>query len=205
MPNAQPKTRDNRAKILDLAIRSMDAGGEASVRVEHIARDAGVTAPVLYHYFGSREGLVVAAQAERYLRQIRADIADFAEAVAACRTADDLRTLFVEWWGRNLTTHADGRWRRWNVIGSAYARPELQATVAEAQRALFAEIAEVLAPCQAQGWLRPDLDLPAAVAWQHGVQLSRAILEHGNSGIDLAAWDEMSLEAFLRLAFGPSD
>ncbi|MBU3700811.1 MAG: helix-turn-helix transcriptional regulator [Acidimicrobiia bacterium] len=56
---------DNRTKILDMAVDMIDAGGEAAIRVNHIVAAIGVTPPVLYHHFGSRDGLVIAAQVER--------------------------------------------------------------------------------------------------------------------------------------------
>ena len=46
--------------------REIDAGGEAAVCVNHITKAAGVAPPVLYNHFDSRDGLVIAAQIERY-------------------------------------------------------------------------------------------------------------------------------------------
>lgn len=195
---------DTRTRLLELTIEQIEAGGEASVRVDPIAAAAGVTMPVIYHHFGSRDGLVAAAQAERFARNLREDLDRFAEAVADCTAADELRDVFIHWWRRSFAERSTSRWRRINAIGSAYARPELAAAQARTQATFLAGIVAVLAPFQARGWIRHDLDLATAVAWQYGVQLSRAFLEHGVDGIDLDEWDRLSIGAFLDLAFGPA-
>lgn len=49
---------DNRQKIMDQALSLFAAKGYEAVGVEQIARAAGVTKPTLYHYFGSKAGLL---------------------------------------------------------------------------------------------------------------------------------------------------
>jgi AcrR family transcriptional regulator len=58
-----------RAKILEAAVREFADHGFAGARVEAIARRAGCNKQLLYHYFGSKEGLhasvVVATLSDR--------------------------------------------------------------------------------------------------------------------------------------------
>ncbi len=49
---------DNRQNIMDQALRLFAAKGYEAVGVEQIARAARVTKPTLYHYFGSKAGLL---------------------------------------------------------------------------------------------------------------------------------------------------
>lgn len=84
-------TDNNRDRILSLAVAVIDAGGEAALRVSDIVARAGVSQPVLYYHFKNRDGLVIAAQVERYTRQTRADIAAIGRAVERCESAEDLR------------------------------------------------------------------------------------------------------------------
>ena len=49
---------DNRAKILDCAVRLFSERGYDAVGVQEIAEAAGIKKPTLYHYFGSKEGLL---------------------------------------------------------------------------------------------------------------------------------------------------
>ena len=48
---------DNRAILLDCALRLFTAQGYNAVGVQEIVDAAGVTKPTLYHYFGSKHGL----------------------------------------------------------------------------------------------------------------------------------------------------
>ncbi|MBI9044752.1 MAG: TetR/AcrR family transcriptional regulator [Anaerolineaceae bacterium] len=51
---------ENRNKILDCALELFSARGYESVGVQEIALAAGITKPTLYHYFGSKTGLLEA-------------------------------------------------------------------------------------------------------------------------------------------------
>ena len=61
-----PHSDSIRQRILELAVSAIDEGGEAAVRVNDLAAEAGVTIPTLYRHFGSRDGLVEAAQTYRF-------------------------------------------------------------------------------------------------------------------------------------------
>ena len=193
---------DTRARILDLAVEAIDSGGEAALRVNHIVTELGVTQPVLYYHFGSREGLVIAAQTERYIRQTRIDLDAIGRAVARCESADDLRTTLRITWERSLVERAESRWRRTNVLGSAYARPELEAAVATAQDAIVVGLVEILGPCHQRGWFREGIDLPSTIAWHHSLLIGRVHIEHGAHQGDPAEWDRLTLEALDRAFFG---
>ena len=51
---------DARALILDAAQKTMGAEGPAALRLQDVAKEAGVSHPTILHHFGSREGLVKA-------------------------------------------------------------------------------------------------------------------------------------------------
>ena len=193
---------ENRTKILDLAIAAIDAGGEAAVRVNHIVEEAGVTPPVLYYHFGNRDGLVIAAQIERYSRQIRQDIEAIGQRVSQCQTREELQTTLVDIWEKTLVGREESRWRRVSVVGSAFARPELEAEVLRAQDEIVAGLIAVLQPCNERGWLREGIDLPSAVAWQHGLLLSRVFIERGAQQGETDEWDQLTLEALQHAFFG---
>jgi AcrR family transcriptional regulator len=195
-------TDDNRAKILDLAVAAIDARGESAIRVNHIAEEAGVTPPVLYYHFGSRDGLVIAAQIERYTRRTEADITAIGRAVDRCESSEDLRQTLLVTWTRSLAERSESRWRRTNVLGSAYARPELEAAVADAQDRIVQGLVEILEPCRAKGWLRPEIDLASTIAWHHSLLIGRVHIEHGVTLGHPNEWDRLTLEALQHAFFG---
>lgn len=51
------------ARILEAATAHIRRGGVRDLRVQAVAADAGVSTPLVYHYFGNRAGLVRAALA----------------------------------------------------------------------------------------------------------------------------------------------
>lgn len=51
---------ENRNRILDCALRLFAARGYAAVGVQEIVDEAAITKPTLYHYFGSKLGLLEA-------------------------------------------------------------------------------------------------------------------------------------------------
>jgi AcrR family transcriptional regulator len=57
---------DNRRLILSEALRLFSARGYDAVSVQEIAQAAGVTKPTLYHYFGSKHGLLSSLLAEHF-------------------------------------------------------------------------------------------------------------------------------------------
>lgn len=191
-----------RGRILDLAVAAIDAGGEAAIRVNDIAAEAGVTPPALYHHFGSREGLVIAAQVARYSRQVMEDTARIGKEVAKCKSSDELRITLVDTWNRVIAQRGRSRWVRTSALGSAYARPELEEALARAQDDLIAALSAILEPCRERGWLRPGIDLTSAIAWQHSVLFGRVSIERGQTLVDSDEWNRLTLEAFVHAFFG---
>jgi len=194
---------DIRNRILDLAVEAIDTGGEASMRLDPILAAVGVTAPTLYYHFGNRDGLVTAAQIERYTRQTKNDIAAIGKAVSRCTTSEELRTTLRITWTRSLAERSESRWSRISVVGSAYARPELATAVAQAQDDIVAALTEILEPCRERGWLRPNIDLASTIAWHHSLLIGRLFMEHGQREGDPGEWDRLTLDALDQAFFGP--
>lgn len=196
---------ESRDEILRLAVESIDEGGEAAVRVNHIAAKAGVTPPVLYHWFGSRDGLVIAAQTERVVRNMRSDVDFYGRLATMATSPEALRSVTIDYVKMVLSTRQRARWERLDAIGSSYARPQLAAALAKAQGDLIDALYEVLEPFQRRGWFRPGLDLRAAISWQHAAMLSRAFVELGQIDTNLAEFDRIVLDSFVAEFFGRAD
>lgn len=64
---------ESRKAILDAAESRFLAGGPASLRLQEIAEEVGVSHPTILHHFGSREGLVRAV-VERALETLEVDL-----------------------------------------------------------------------------------------------------------------------------------
>lgn len=190
-------------KILDEAIRMIDERGEAGVRIHDIQNAVGVTPPSIYHFFGSREGLVCEAQAARLYRSFSEMDSVLDTSLAGVETKEQLREALAQY-TRTIfePSRAVERMRRVSAIGSAEGRPELAARFAEVIREYVAERANRLEVLQQRGLLDPDLDLEAVTYWAMAVIFGRVLLEIGGSPPPTPAWDAIALRAFTSTMLG---
>jgi AcrR family transcriptional regulator len=167
-------TRD---RILALAVAALDEGGDAAVRVKAITDEAGVGVTSLYHFFGHREGLIEAAQAERFHRGQTQLLAAFAEAVARCTTRDDFRQAIrrsVEVVGSPERAH--DRLARASALGATIGHPRLQARLVAGPHA-GETLGDILVRAQRNGWIDPGVDASAVADWCSGVLFGRVLLD----------------------------
>ena len=145
-----------RARILGAARASLERGPVGALRVDEVARDAGVARSTVYLLFGSRAGLFDALG--RYLR----DSAGFEALIAASRLPDAIENLrasqraAVAMYAR-LPDLARG------LFTLAAIDPDGVAAVAaieDGRRPGMRRLADALA---AQGYLRADIDVDEAV------------------------------------------
>ena len=84
MPKRDPAA--TRQRLLDAAFVEFAANGPAGARVERIVERAGVNTRMLYHYFGSKQGLfreLLAAKTNEMAARRREPASSFTEAIAA--------------------------------------------------------------------------------------------------------------------------
>ena len=190
-------------KILDEAIRIIETSGEASLRVHDIEVAVDVTPPSIYHFFGSREGLVIAAQEERLVRSFAEFNAVSASILRGVSSRAELRDAFL-----NILTmiydpsRSLARQQRLFALGSVEGRPELAVVLGEAARGFLRQLSERLQVFKDIGWTRPDLDLEAFIQWLAGQILGRVYIEIGCEPAPNPAWDAISIEAVMFVAFG---
>ena len=120
------ETNTTRERLLKATAAAIDKGGEGAVRIRDLTKSCNITAPSIYHFFGSREGLIDVAQAFRFSRGQRQLGDAFTTAIHQCKN----KTQFVELAHRFLETMFAPDRRvirnsRLNVLGNAINRPAL--------------------------------------------------------------------------------
>lgn len=151
-------------RIVDATIAAIESGGEPSLRVNDIARDSNVSVATLYHYFGDREGLVVAARVKQYLGSTGVYFEDFAHAAEAVKSAQDLVSLINDFFERSTSpANRSTRFLRAEIVGSSRTRPQLAASLREIQEDHVRRLADVFAGAKNRGFIADDLD-PREVA-----------------------------------------
>lgn len=98
--------------ILDAAEKRLVIGGPAGIRLQDVAKDAGVSHPTVLHHFGSRE-LLVKAVITRALRNIHEDLV---RAIAASTGELDQLASMLEGVSEALTKSGHARVLLWLAL-----------------------------------------------------------------------------------------
>jgi len=169
---------NTRERLLKAAAATIDKGGEGAVRIRDLTKSCNITAPSIYHFFGSREGLIDAAQAFRFSRGQRQLGDAFTTAIHQCKN----KTQFVELAHRFLETmfapdRRSIRNSRLNVLGNAINRPALSKELAQVQDESNRVVGKSMDYAQAKGWVRDDFNTEMFAAWLNGMVNSRRLIE----------------------------
>jgi TetR/AcrR family transcriptional regulator len=149
-----------RAAVLDTACRVFARCSYRGATTAEIAREAGVTEPILYRHFASKQALYLAC-IETAWRRVRAawdeavatepDPRAWIQAMAeAFFEFKEQRSAVAQLWLQALTESGDD--------------PEIRRYLRRALRDVHAFVAEVVTRCQASGAIPAERD-PRAEAW----------------------------------------
>lgn len=190
-------------RILQRAIDVIEASGEAAIRTNLIAFECGVTPPILYRAFGNREGLIIAAQAERYRRSSAEATEYLFSYISQSTSRESLRDNV----SRSLdyifsNNRSASRRLRAEVIGSSISRPALREAVHRIDREYSVQIAEAYRIAKENGWIPAEKDLVSVVNWAQGLINSRIVIDdQDDSSPAVKMWDQLSKDAILRAVF----
>jgi AcrR family transcriptional regulator len=173
------------------------AHGPDGFTIDEVLVASGTSASSLYHHFGNREGLVLAAQAERYRRLAKREDRRNLDGGNGAQTTEAFFDYIVVQLRRIVTDPAnrDVRRSRLQVAARALDAPELAQKTRHSQEAMLAAITEMFDDAQARGLINHELDTRAYSAWFHGMTLGRTISEDGP--VDAEAWLRIAVPAAL--------
>jgi AcrR family transcriptional regulator len=173
-------------------LEQLETGGEAAVRIDEVRARSGVSIGSIYHHFGDRDGLIVAAQLRRFARYAEAEISALSEIVQRSANLEQFRRAI-----RQLTLKARSslreaeRWGRIGVLGSSIGRVELQSEIRTIQTRLTDEFQAHVAQGQARGFFRDDLDARAIAVFVEAYTLGFALNDLDEYGVDEQAWEQV--------------
>ena len=162
-----------------MAIRHLDQFGISGVKIESVLREAKASTGSLYHFFGSKEELIIAAEDERYLQlllseqeSVLSDVEDFSEikefaawiAGQLMRMARDERVVEI-------------RKTRIKITGNALHHPQLMSSLITRQRMMFEAIGSAIGIAKSKGFVADFVDEFAFAAWFHGMALGLGAIE----------------------------
>jgi len=179
-------------RVLDAAVSAIETGGEEAIQVEPLVRDLGLTVTAIYRWFGSRQGLVQAAQQERFHRLSQVGLDEWAAALGMCASPVDIARLVDSVLERAFDaeiTHL--RRRRANALGSAFGRPELMAYMGGSIRQQVDEFARSLETAARREALELKEDPRSLALWYTIAILSRVCFELDPAPPSVTAWNEV--------------
>jgi AcrR family transcriptional regulator len=148
---------ERRSAIVEAALRVFSDGSYAGATTADIAREAGVSEPILYRHFASKRELYFACLGEAW-RRIRDRIDEQMEKLGAAQgwcaigpaTMREVKVLLPSLWMQAITEAGEDPDIRRHVLGH--------------MREVHDYFADMLGRAQAEGGIHPDRDVDAE-AW----------------------------------------
>jgi len=192
-----------RAEIVAHVADVIEEHGEAGVRIQEVARATDASTSAIYRFFVDRDGLIAAAQAERFARGFSVLAQTIAPLMLASTNQAEFRdAVIVLHRAFYDTAWIPTRTTRVNVVGSTLGRPALGREIARIQDDLLARFAGALAIAQERGWMRADVDVTSLAALTISIGFGRVLIELGETSASGEEWNRLAMEATLLLYFG---
>ncbi len=190
-------TNPSRRALLDTTVGMIEERGLDGFTVDEVLLQSNTSSSSLYHHFGSRKGLLIAAQDERYRRLARGEDLRNLDGGLQATSTEEFLNYVARQIERIVTDPANRAVRRSRLEAAArsLSSPELAARTAAVQETMFDAIAGMFDAAQARGLIDPELDTRAYAAWFHGMTLSRTVTEAGSVGTE--AWLAVAIPAAL--------
>lgn len=174
----RPEQRDGRQRLLDAAVAWLDTNSEADLRMSAIADEAGVTIALITHHFGSRDGLIEAAQRSRVAGAALQDIRFMQAALSVPLSEAEYRERFEQLM-RHVLTDERGQLRlgRIAALAAAHGREALRDELAAEVTLVLSAVEETVVQGQERGVLRSDVDSRAYAAFVQALLLGMVLVD----------------------------
>ena len=146
--------------MLDTTIRMIEERGLEGFTVDEVLVESGTSSSSLYHHFGSRQGLLIAAQDERYRRLARGENMRNLDGGLQATSTEEFLDYVARQIERIVTDPENRAVRRSRLEAAARSleSPELAARTAAVQEGMFDAIVAMFDVAQARGIINPGLD-----------------------------------------------
>ena len=195
-----PKKLDTRSLLLAAALDELKVNGELGLRIESVLQAANASFSSLYHHFGNREGLILAAQIEMLQAPISRDGAIFADLVREVNSTDDL----IEWLKKGVAmTHSQAtaieRAQQLAIYSAAEMKPELAAAISVANQQLTSQLAGLFSDLRGRGIFESKFSDELIAQFVQTLVLGQVVVERDSTPTDKAVWHEAVLVSLLSL------
>ena len=186
--------------LLAAARRQIETRTDNDFRVDEILAEVGVSPSSLYHYFGSREGLMEAAWVDWARENAEADVAAVAQVLEAATTRDEaVMGLLRVVRAAQAASRTERRVQRLTVIAAAARRPSVRAEIGRLETLTNQRYQQVMEQARDRGLLANTADLSVLPVFVRAFTFGRVTNELSAEPLDVDAWNALVHRVMQRL------
>ena len=198
-PIEREKSRRGRAtieKLLEVTISELDRVGLAEIDLDSLLRKSKISKGSLYHHFGSKNGLLAAAEAQQFMKYLKREGETFRELIEDCKSKQKFIDLVAAVMTiTRLEENIDFRKKRVRAIAMSFNDENLAQVLKNAQIEVTEYLAGSFQIAKDRGWVKPDTDLMALSYWIQGVFIGHIMLDITEQTEHEDAWGQVAFEA----------
>ena len=198
-PIEREKSRRGRAtieKLLEVTISELDRVGLAEIDLDSLLRKSKISKGSLYHHFGSKNGLLAAAEAQQFMKYLKREGETFRELIEDCKSKQKFIDLVAGVMKiTRLEANIDFRKKRVRAIAMSFNDETLAQVLKNAQIEVTEYLAGSFQIAKDRGWVKPDTDLMALSYWIQGVFIGHIMLDITEQTEHEDAWGQVAFEA----------
>ena len=198
-PIEREKSRRGRAtieKLLEVTISELDRVGLAEIDLDSLLRKSKISKGSLYHHFGSKNGLLAAAEAQQFMKYLKREGETFRELIEDCKSKQKFIDLVAGVMKiTRLEANIDFRKKRVRAIAMSFNDENLAQVLKNAQIEVTEYLAASFQIAKDRGWVKPDTDLMALSYWIQGVFIGHIMLDITEQTEHEDAWGQVAFEA----------
>ena len=191
-----------RQRLLELALIELDKNGLSGFDLDDLLARSKISKGSLYHHFGSKNGLIIAAEVHLLLATYDEGNRLLRLLIENTKNADEFAS-HMELMVRTATNaeSEESRRRRVRALALAQHDPGLAKEIRKSQIVGTNYLAETMQIAVDNGWLRSDINVKAFSYWQQGMFFGHKLLDITDEDDLKDPWNEIAiiaLKAFMQ-------
>ncbi len=188
--------RETIEKLLEVTISELDRVGLAEIDLDSLLRKSKISKGSLYHHFGSKNGLLAAAEAQQYMWYLKREGENFRRLIEGCATKQKFVDLVAAVMKiTRLEENLGFRKKRVRASARSFNDENLAQVLKNAQIEVTEYLAGSFQIAKDRGWVKPDTDLMALSYWIQGVFIGHIMLDITEQTEHEDAWSQIAFQA----------
>jgi AcrR family transcriptional regulator len=188
--------RETIEKLLEVTISELDRVGLAEIDIDSLLRKSKISKGSLYHHFGSKNGLLAAAEAQQFMKYLKREGETFRKLIEDSATKQKFIELVAAVMKiTRLESNLGFRKKRVRAIAMSFNDENLAQVLKNAQIEVTEYLAGSFQIAKDRGWVKPDTDLMALSYWIQGVFIGHIMLDITEQTEHEDAWSQIAFQA----------